>query len=700
MASQSDPSVEQIEQARRRINELANEIAQLSEDSTLSPPDYYGAFLERLLQAIAAPAGAVWGRTPQGNLQLHFQINIRNVGVDRTPQGRQMHDELLRQMVANGQPRIIAPHSSMGSPDGQAMGAGNPTDFVILLVPIVCDKELIGILEVWQDPNRGREAQQGFLQFMMRMAALAANYTRNHRLKQISGQQQVWVQLEAFSRQIHGSLNPNEVSYLIANEGRRLLEADRVSIAMRQPATRVVAISGADVVEKRSSLVQLMRSLFDAVIHWGERLVYSGTKDDSLPPKVLTALDEYLNESNSKMLIVQPLLDERDIKSKKKARSALMVETFESTVEPEQQLARLEVIAKHATSALYNANEWDRIPMRFLWLPLAKIQDGLGGKAKAIITLVLSLLILFFASMIFIPYELRMEAKGQLLPIRRHKIYANFPGQVVEIPKNLARNSKVTRGQELFRMSDPDLARQMLNLKAEIEVLAAKKAESPPAGGAEVQAQYNARKKEADIAHKEKVLEWEKLVEKTGRDPEPGYFLVRAPADFDGVVLDSDFHENLLHRYVKPSEPLLRIGAINIDQPTITDFEIELKIPQKHIGQILKAFDRLKNRDVELDVDLLLTSDAARTFKGKLHRSKVAIQAIANRDDMNEPEPVVLAWVRIVGEGIDKDYEIPPTLLTTGVEVHARVRCGKHSMGYALFYGVWEFIYEKIVFFF
>jgi hypothetical protein len=39
---QIDPS--QIEQARRQINRLAEEIAQLSE-MELSPPEYYGEFL-------------------------------------------------------------------------------------------------------------------------------------------------------------------------------------------------------------------------------------------------------------------------------------------------------------------------------------------------------------------------------------------------------------------------------------------------------------------------------------------------------------------------------------------------------------------------------------------------------------------------------------------------------------------------------
>src|SRR5262249_58345059 len=123
----------------------------------------------------------------------------------------------------------------------------------------------------------------------------------NSRLGQVVGKQEGRPQREAFARQIHNSLNPTEVAYLIANESRRLIECDRVSVALRTSGrTRVEAISGADVVEKRSNLVQLMRKLFDAVLKWGEKLVYNGTKDDTLPPTGLTALDNYLAESTSK----------------------------------------------------------------------------------------------------------------------------------------------------------------------------------------------------------------------------------------------------------------------------------------------------------------------------------------------------------------------------------------------------------------
>ena len=47
----------------------------------------------------------------------------------------------------------------------------------------------------------------------------------------------------------------------------------------------------------------------------------------------------------------------------------------------EQVTNRLEVVCRHATPALYNAAEYRRIPFRFLWMPLAKLQEGMGELA-------------------------------------------------------------------------------------------------------------------------------------------------------------------------------------------------------------------------------------------------------------------------------------------------------------------------------
>lgn len=698
-----DPNVDagMIEQARRQINKLAEEIAHLSE-MDLAPPQYFAEFLQRLLLAIAAPAGAVWLRTAQGNLQLQFQINMREVGLDRSEQARQSHDELLRQALLRGQPALFAPQSSLGPPEGGGTAPGNPTDFVLLLAPIVVEKQVAGLVEVWQDPQRGPDAQRGFLQFIIRMAALAAGFMRNCQLRQITGQQQTWTQLEAFARQVHSSLNPVEVAYVVANEGRRLVECDRVSVAIREAKrAHVKAISGADVVEKRSNLVRLMRALFEAVMHWGERLVYKGTRDDTLPPRVNKALDAYLAESNSKLLVILPLRDERESDHKKLCRSLLMMECFEPNLAAEQLIARLEVVSKHAAPALYNAAEHRRIPFRWIWYPLAAVQEGLGGKTRAILWLVLVGLIALTAAMVFIPYPLRMDANGQLLPKKRAWIYSPIEGQVKDFRPGLMPGSFVSANQEVILMNSLDLADKIRKLQT--EVITAKRQFDHLSLAVQMakdtdRTQLQMDRLQAEATFRAKSDELLELRKRTNADlHNPGNFWLRSP--LAGIVLTSDFRENLPNRNVKPSDPLLRIGYVHPQKPDIADWEIELKIPQKHIGQVRTAFKTL-GMDKDLDVDLLLMSMPTATYKGKLSRLKVAEEAIPDRTENNEAEPVVLAWVRIHGEDIPPETQIPVEQLKTGIEVHSRIRCGNYPMGYSLFYGVWEFIYEKVIFFF
>jgi hypothetical protein len=97
-------------------------------------------------------------------------------------------------------------------------------------------------------------------------------------------------------------------------------------------------------------------------------------------------------------------------------------------------------------------------------------------------------------------------------------------------------------------------------------------------------------------------------------------------------------------------------------------------------------------------VDFILRSNASRKWKGKLARSRIGGEALPSQEDKDNPEPVVTAFVRI------DDPELVDRLRNfderSGTEVKAKIRCGTRRMGYALFYGVWEFIYEKIVFFF
>jgi hypothetical protein len=687
----------------RKVDQAFEEVAKLS-GSDLPPTSFFQEFLNRVIWGVEAPAGAVWLRTPQGFLQLQCQQNIETVGLDQHKGGRQSHNELLRQAFQTAKPMMLEPFGTTGIHDG--MPAGNPTGHYVQLAPVQIEKETVGLVEIWQDPRWDIRIQRTCLNYLVQMAGYASNYLRTTQGRKLAGQEQIWTQLETFAREIHASLDPTRVAYQIANEGRRLVGCDRLSVAtVEAKKAKIEAVSGADVIEKRSNLIVLMRALVDAVLAWGEKLVYTGTKDESLPPDVLTALDDYLAESNSKLLVLLPLRDERQKDKAGPARSALIMENFETPENTEPLTTRLEVVGRHATSALYNSTEMRRVPLGWLWRPVAAVQEGLGGKTKALITGIVAAVVLLIAAMIFVPYELEMDSNGQLLPVERQRIYPTNPGRIDNFL--ISQNDIVGAGAPLVVMYDNDLKTMLMKLKNEAQ------SASDSLLNARKLKQNAARTKAEDLKLQGEIDKYESLLRTSietfdslvrinNADPNrPGYFWLKAPPFTDlaaargdkwWTVLDADFREKL-NQNVKPSDPILRLGNKK------GRWELGLKIPQKHIGQVLAAFGS-DDPNAKLDVAILVTSKPTLKFRGVLYRGRVAGEATPNRDEHNESAPVVICYVSLDDPSIPEVDRVPEGLLVTGVEVHAKIRCGKHPMGYSLFYGVWEFFYEKVVFFF
>jgi hypothetical protein len=707
------PDNETLKKLTKQIDVAFEEVAKLS-GSNLPPTDFYHQMVTKVIEGIGAVAGAVWLRTPQGFLQLQNQVNIDKVGLDEKKGGRQTHNELLRRAFQGNRPMMLEPYGRVGGEDGPL--AANMTEYLVILAPVLMDEgQPIGLLEIWQEPYVDTRIHPTFMNYVVQMAGYASNYNRNAHMRKSSNQEQVWTQLETFTKTIHSSLNPTEVAFQIANEGRRIIGCDRISVGIRHgKKTTVEAVSAADVVEKSSTHIKRMRYLFDAVINWGEKLTYTGTRDETLPPDVLRALDDYLAESNPKMLVMVPLRDERE-KAKetlqKKSRSAILMESFETPEKIEPLVNRLEVVSGHAAPALYNASEVKRIPLKFLWKPLGALQQGLGGKARFWTIVVLLGLLALTLAMIYVPYELKLEASGQLLPMERHYVFPQLEGQVMEFR---VRPGQVINSQApIATLRSSEITKTILELEGEIlqidDRIKGLKSQIQNATTASTQ-DAQSRIQDAQV----KVLQDERKKQALtnllavyrknwNADPStPGLFTVMAP-EFEPsrtsnqaprwTVLTADFVDQLTYKTVRTSDHLIRIGNVS------GAWLIEQKIPQKHIGQLIKAFEFLDNPEF-LEVDVLLRSDPTRTFKGRLYRKDIAPEAVPNRDDHNQSDPIVYAYVTINHKDIDAGYHIPTDLLRTGAEVTTKIRCGKHSMGYSLFYGVSEWFYEHVIFFF
>jgi hypothetical protein len=695
----------------RRIDQIVEEVAQLAA-ADMPPGAFFQEFLMRVLAGIEAQAGAVWIRNPQGFLQLQYQSQIDSVGLDNHKNGRQSHNELLRQAIQTAKPILLEPYGSTGILEG--IPAGNPTDFVVLLVPILLDeKTALGLVEVWEEPRWDARTKRAHLNYLVQMAAYASGYVRNQQSRQLLNQEQLWTQLESFSCQIHSTLDITTVSYHVANEGRRLVGCDRVSVAVREgKKAKIEAVSGADVVEKRSAQIKLMRKLCQAVLQWDEKLVFRGVKDDGLPPDVYEALDKYLAESAAKLLVCQPLRDQRekDQQTKEykpgKARSAVLMECFEPPAQPEPIIARLDVVGRHAASALYNSTEMRNIPLRFLWKPIMAVQEGLGGKTRFITFLISSAVVLLILAMILVPWDLKMDAKGQLFPKDRLWIYAPREGKIEQF--DVEPNSVVGRNQVLIEMFDPALQKELGDLSGKLDTATQRirvtrtQLQSSTLAQAD-RDRLTAQLSEAEASAIQAQFQLGVLNQLYPKGARNGAFQVMAPKNLanrqeiagerDWLVLSGSDIRDLKGKNVKPSDPILRIGQVS------GQWEIELKIPQKHIGQVLAAF-KTDKPDEELDVDLKLENQVTKTYRGKLARRDITQEAVPNKDEHSESDPVVYAYVRVSGDGIPEGDRIPIDNQLAGVEVKGKIRCGSHAMGYSLFYGVYEYLCEKIFYLF
>lgn len=719
----------------RKIEEAFEMAAGLA-GSNIPPTDFYQQFLNRTVSAIDAPAGAVWLRTPQGFLQIACQVNLDGVGLENRRGGRQCHNELLRRVFTTQPPRpiMLAPNDRLdpgatpaGPPDPTGAGnaavpAANLTDYVALFAPIVTpDRQPFGVLELFQEPKHDPRLYQMFLNYAFQMAGYASQYHQFTSTRASSGMEKTFTQVETFARLVHSTLNPTEVAYHVANEGRKLIECDRLCVGVRHARKKITveAVSGADVVEKASTHVRRLRRLMEAVVAWGDTLTFKGTKDAGLPPQVSRTLDDYLNESQPKLLVVQPIRDERETKDKEKrtkpARSVLVMESFNPPELVEPMIQRLDIVGKHAAPALYNAAEMKRVPLKFLWWPLAKIQDGLGGKARAITIAAVVALAALTAAMILVPYPLRMDAKGEVQPVEIAKVYAPMEGVVRDI--RAKPGDKLDPGFPAVRLYSESLEKQYNELvgkrsEALVNEESARKMLDAFRGKPEEELNIRAKQANAKLAIDSANKSIQSLEASWNMEPgRPGWYRATTP-QFDSklrrpvgaskwTVLDYDKRESLFGRTVRPNEELQRVGNLE------GTWQVVLKIPQRNVGQIMKAFADPALHKVEdgtgkkyLDVDVLLASQTDTSYLGRLYQDDVAAEAVPNKNEHDENEPVVTAYVKLNAEGIPPEKRVPESQFVTGLEVRTRVRCGNHALGYSMFHGVWEWFYEKVVFFF
>ena len=677
-----DPGL--LEQTKNQIRKLVAEIAELAE-SDIQPTEFHIEFLNRVIAAVAASGGVLWLTDGRGGLKLQHQVEFRQTGLLDNRQKAQPHDALLGVMLQASQPQIIPPGAAVeGMPN-----AGNPTSFSLILAPLLVDKQCVGLVEIMMDPTRRAATQKSTLRFVSDLCDLAAQYLKNRQMRQMVSQQKLWGQLENFTHAIHNSLDLRETAYAVANDGKRLVGCDRFSVAMKIGGRMSIeAVSGQEIVEHRANLIREMTKLCKVVAHTGEDLVYTGTTE-GFPPEVRDALEVYVDESGAKSVIVTLLhKPESEPGKDKDIYGCLVAEQIGDEMAPTDAQARAEVVSRHASTALWNAQEHDKIFMLPLLKAIGSPWRFFRGRTLAKILGVLGAILGVILVMAFVPWELTIEGKGSLLPESRRTTYAPIQGIVAEVLVD--HEQEVKAGQPLVRLENKELEKEYRKLIGEKAEAATKLqnivSQLTHLKNPDERLQLQGEKDQAEI--KLESIENQLSILKDQQK------MLEVTAPIDGIVTTWETKKTLLNRPVDVGTELIQIAGIQ------GKWIMEVEVPDDDMAPILATRAKL-NRDIKSGT--ASKDDHIKAFFVTMtdpeHRYEGYVQRIAGKADTVEGKHTVKVTVAF-DDAVKADYmrRNDISTLRPGAEVRARVRCGDARLAYVVFRDVIQVWHETVLF--
>lgn len=682
MSTEQAINPELIEETKQQIRGLVNEIAHLARQD-IGAQEFYGEFLNRVVSALAAGGGAIWTPGEGGALQLEYQINLRETHLGTNEEELVRHTRLLQKVMRSGEGALVAPHSGEGADDT----AGNPTSFLLVLGPVRVEDETKGIIEIFQRPSADIRTQRGYLKFLVQMCELVSDFLRSRQLRQFTDRQTLWNQLESFTRAAHASLHPTETAYTIVNEARRLIGCDRVSVAIRKGRKCYIeAVSGQDILDRRSTVVRLLNDLSTAVVAAGEPVWYSGDTTD-MAPQVEEALQNYVDESHAKNVAILPLVrptptrGENDEHAPDEPIGALIVEQIEDSRPRDGMVQRVNVVCEHSSAALGNALEHNGLFLLPVWRALGKARWVVSARTlpKTIAVAVAALVAI--GALVFLPADFNLQGRGTLQPVVRRDISAGIEGTVLNVL--VKHGSKVKAGDVLVELENNTLDGKIADtggqLKQALEQLkgvldqlhdanSPRKDPQQRGGNSQDVSKLHAEKSTLDqkVVHLQAQLD---LLRK-----QSDRLKVRSP--IDGEITTWDVENILAGRTVRPEHVLL-----SVSEPT-KDWELEVLMPEDRMGHIARAQKAL-GKD-KLDVTYILANNPGERHKGTLAEAHLAAEASPEEGN------TVKLHVAINKQDLAE--------LNQGAGVMAKVYCGRRALGFVWLHDVLEFIQSRILF--
>ena len=486
-----------------------------------------------------------------------------------------------------------------------------------------------------------------------------------------------------FLSAVNEPLNRKKTSAEIANEARRIVGCDRVSVLIRQRGNfRLLAISGQSSVNLRSNETRLLQQLARRVLKTGDRFWFPN--DGDVPPQIELPLEDYLSHSANRSMVVvpvfqkteqaidralrQPRSDPRDRQNK--VIGGLIYEHFSRQWDRSRVEPLVDFTAQHGGDALRNAIRHESGFFRPLLNLLGSSRVLTAHRVLPKTLLATAAILMTSAFLYFFPADFYVAADGALVPVDVWPVYARIDAEADDV--QVAHGDYVEASQPLISMSSKDLelriAEVQSSLRSSQQRLETLKDTRFDSGDDRQTVQENINSLKAQIVNFQQQLD---VLEKMCAD-----LIVRSPAS--GQIITWDLKRKLLGRPIARGQMMMEIADVE------GDWQLDLHLEDRRIGHVVRALEASDTGT--LPVSFLLAADTEQRFKGKLTEIAQATEVTADHQQSIR--------VRVSVETDILDLEQVRTGIT------AKIYCGRTSIGYLWLHDVREFFARNVLFYF
>ncbi|MSR57955.1 MAG: HlyD family secretion protein [Planctomycetaceae bacterium] len=669
----SSPAFAPPVEALQEIDDLLEELTRITR-SAQSPQVFHRELLDCAVRALGALAGAFWISEPADGWRPEVRVDQTGGSLFEGLQESSAHGVLLQTVARDPHARLVLP----GTNDSGDGTPANPTDLLLLLCPVLTRPEgsPIGVLEVAQRGGASPATQQGYLRFLSALCDLAGDYHEQQQLRIWQDRAGRLGVVEQFAERAHASLDRAATAAAIANEGRRLTQSDRVSVAeFRRGKCRLLAVSGQEQVDRRANVVRRLEDLTQAVVAAGEPLWY-GEQSPRLPPQISGPLQKYLDESHSQALAIIPLraAPASDTAEASDPVGAVIVERFSGGTIDEAFRERVGSVSRQGGRALANAIEHESLPFFPLLRSWQKTRWMTQARQLPKTLLAVGAIGAAAAALALIPADFTISGQGALQPQIRREVFAGSDGLIAEVLTDHGQPCR--KGETLAVLTRSQLDFESSRVQGELQTaakrlagVAAARLDSRPQTAIDREKYNQLAAEEEELKELLVNLEQQQGVLRRQKDE----LLVRSP--IDGQVITWNVRELLESRPVQRGQALLSVA--DLSGPWV----LEIEVPDDRVGHILAA-----QREIgpPLDVSFMLATAPGRTCHG-------TIEKVAMTTNLDKEQPAHV----LITVAFDR-AQVPQ--LRPGATAIPRIHCGRRALGYVWFHSVWEAVQKYVLF--